>query len=129
MKKGLIFSTMIGLLGALTSYFLIIVDTLTFGGNGFALLFLPLHMFIAVFVVVVKKPTVKQLVLRLALFMICYILLIKSEINFPIYDIVNNYSASYPEIHVAIIYDIIVICLTFIVATVVYIKSYTKESA
>lgn len=129
MKKEPILSILIGLLGAVASYSLIIIDTLTFGGNVFAYVFLPFHIAIAAFVVFLKKPTALQVILRILVFIPVYILIIKSYLNFYIYDIVMNYSATPPEIHVAIIFDLIVICLTFIIAGIIRISFYANEKA
>lgn len=129
MRKGPLSSMIIGVLGALASYLLIIIDTLTFGGGALSWLFLPFHIAIALFVVFFKKPTAWELILSIITFIPVYILIIKSYFNFYIYDIVMNYSASYPEIHVAIIFDLAAICFAFIIGSIVRLAFYANEKS
>ena len=128
MKKTL-FNVLLGILGAVVSYLLIIIDTLTFGGNIYAYVFLPFHIAVVLFVVFSRQPKTSELVLRVIAFFPIYILLIKLRPNFLIYDIVNNYGASYPEIHVAIISDLIVATITFYIASLVRLVFYAKEKS
>ena len=81
MKKQVLLSIILGLFAAIASYLLLIIDVLTFNGNVYAWLFVPINILIAIFVVFFKKPSVAYIVLRGILYVTGYILLYISGIH------------------------------------------------
>lgn len=131
MKNKYLLSIILGILAAIASYLLVIVDVLTFNGNVYAWLFVPINILIAIFVVFFKKPSVVCIVLRSILYVAGYILLYNSGIHEYIFDIANNYSAAYlgEGTLVGVIINTIVICITFLVAGTVRTANYACEKA
>ncbi|MBQ2972582.1 MAG: hypothetical protein IJE16_08580 [Ruminococcus sp.] len=131
MKKQVLLSIILGLFAAIASYLLLIIDVLTFNGNVYAWLFVPINILIAIFVVFFKKPSVAYIVLRGILYVTGYILLYISGIHEYIFDIANNYSAAYlgEGTLVGVIINTIVICITFLVAGIVRAANNTCEKA
>lgn len=129
MKKQILLSIMLGILASIASYLLVIVDVLTFNGNVYSWLFVPINILITIFVVFFKKPSVVCIVLRGILYIVGYILFYKSGIHEYIFNIANNYSAAYlgEGILVGVIINTIVICITFLVAGIVRTANYATK--
>ncbi len=129
MRKGPLFSILIGILGAVASFMVLVVSTNVAHDNILGFIFLPFHIAIALFVVFFKKPTIWELILRIMLFIPVYVLLYKSDLNEIIFDIVNNHSAAFLGVPATIFFDSVAIGITFIIASLVRLANYAGEKA
>lgn len=129
MRKVLLLSIVIGILGALASFMVLVVDTNISHGNILSVLFLPFHIAIVLLVVFFKKPTALELIMRIISFVPAYVLLNISDLNEIVFDIVNNYSAAFLGVPVTIIINSFVIGITLIIASIVRMAFYANEKA